>query len=217
MKSIEIIKIEMNSSFLQVNSLCSKILVEFSTFSLEQMILFVAVNTFSERRTRDFIAEKRERHIRDQHVLKRHILKTHREWSRVEHERLIWRKVVRRHIRLIILTRFSIVSITRKKHAIDQIVHVDRHFFHDFDQIVEFDVDFWDWFFDSRLHRFQQIDEMLVDVFFHNWLHFFHQRCRSFRFIIRLSCFDNCASRFNQLQCQLYQIFESYLVLIVFI
>jgi hypothetical protein len=207
----------MNSSFLQVNSLCSKILVELSTFSLVQMILLVAVNTFSERRTRDFIAEKCEEHIRNQHVLRRHILKRHREWSRAEHERLIWRRVAWRHIRLIVLTRFRIVSITRERHAIDQIVHVDRHFFHDFSQIVEFDVDFWDWFFDSKLHRLQQIDEMLADALFHSWLHFFHQRCRSFRFVVRLSRSDNCASRFSQLQCLFYQIFESHLVLIVLI
>jgi hypothetical protein len=200
-----------------MNSFCFKILVEFSTFFLEQMILFVAVNTFNKRRTRDFIVEKCEKHIRNQHVLKRHILKKHREWSRAEHKRQIWRKITWRHIRLIVLIRFRIVSITRKKHAIDQIVHVDRHFFHDFSQIVEFDVDFWDWFFDSRFHCFQQIDEMLVDVFFYNRFHFFHQRCRSFRFVIYFSRFDNDASRFNQLQSLFYQIFEAHLVLVIFI
>jgi hypothetical protein len=45
----------MNSSFLQMNFLCFKILVEFSTFFLVQMIFLVAVNTFNERRARDFI------------------------------------------------------------------------------------------------------------------------------------------------------------------
>jgi hypothetical protein len=191
------------------------------------MILFVAVNTFSKKRTRDFIVEKREKHIRNQHVLKRHILKRHIlkrhilkrhwEWFRAEHERLIWRRVTRRHIRLIILIWFRIASITQERHAIDQIVHVNRHFSHDFDQIVKFNVDFWNKFFDSKFHRFQQIDEMFADVFFYSWLHFFHQRCRSFRFVTRFSRFDNCASRSNQLQCLFYQIFESHFVLIVFI
>jgi hypothetical protein len=58
---------------------------------------------------------------------------------------------------------------------------------------------------------------MLADALSHSWLHFFHQRCRSFRLVTRLPRSDNCASRFSQLQCLLYQIFESHLVLIVLI
>jgi hypothetical protein len=104
--------------FLQMNSFRSKILIEFSTFFFKQMILFVAVNTFNKKRTRDFIAEKCERHIRDQHVLKKHILKKHWKWFWVEHERLIWRRITRKHIWLIILTWFKIVSIIEKKNTI---------------------------------------------------------------------------------------------------
>ncbi len=216
-KSIKIIKIEMNSSFLQMNFFNFKIFIELDAFFLVQMIFFVTINTFNRRWSRDFIAEKCEEHIRKQHVLRRHILKKHREWFWIEHERLIWRKIARRHIRLIILTRFRIVSITWEKNTIYQIVNVDRHFSHDFDQVVEFDINFWDRFFDSRFHCFQQIDEMLADVLFHNRFHFFHQRCRFFRFVICLSRLDNDVSRFNQLQNLFYQIFETHFVLVIFI
>jgi hypothetical protein len=207
----------MNSFFLQMNFSRFKILVEFNTFSFVQMIFLITINTFDKRRTRDFTVEKCERHIRNQHVLRRHMLKKHRKWFWAEYERLIWRRITQRHIRLIILTRFRIASITRKKNTINQIINVDRHFIHDFDQVVEFNIDFWDRFFDSRFHRFQQIDEMLVDVFFHNRFHFFHQRRSSLRFVTRFSRFDDDALWFNQLQNLFYQIFKAHLVLVVLI
>jgi hypothetical protein len=207
----------MNSSLLQMNSFNSKILIELDAFSFVQMIFLVAINTFNKRRANDFIVQKCEEHIRNQHVLKRHILKRHWEWFWAEHERLIRRRVARKHIRLIILTRFRIASFTRKKNTIYQIVNVDRHLSHDFDQVVEFDINFWDRFFDSRLHRFQQINEMFVNVFFHNRFHFFHERRRFFRFVARLSRFDNDASRSNQLQNLLHQVFEAHFIFVILI
>jgi hypothetical protein len=207
----------MNSFFLQMNSFNFKIFIELDAFFLVQMIFFVAVNTFNKRRTSDFIAQECEEHIRDQHVLRKHILKKHWKWFWAEHERLIRRRITRKHIRLITLTRFRIASFTREKNTIYQIVNVDRHFSHDFDQIVEFDINFWDRFFDSRFHRFQQINEMLVDVFFHSRFHFFHERRRSFHFVVRLSRLDNDASRFNQLQRLLHQVFEAHFIFVILI
>jgi hypothetical protein len=46
------------------------------------------------------------------------------------------------------------ISIAWEKNAINQIINIHYHFFHDFNQIVKFDIDIWDRFFVSRLHRF---------------------------------------------------------------
>jgi hypothetical protein len=85
-----------------MNSFNSQILVEFNIFSFVQMILFVTINTFNKTRTRSFIVQKW--HNRKRHILKKHILKRQCEWSRAEHERLIWRRITREHIRLIIFS-----------------------------------------------------------------------------------------------------------------
>jgi hypothetical protein len=105
--------------FLQMNSFCFKIFIEFNIFFLVQMIFFITTNAFINERTRDFIVQERRRHIRKRHVLRRHILQKHRERSRIKHERLIWLKITKRHLRRIKLIRFKMISIVREKHTID--------------------------------------------------------------------------------------------------
>ncbi len=168
------------------------------------MILFIAVNALIRERMRCFIVQERWKHIWERHVLRKHILQKHRERLRIEHIRRIWLRVAREHLRRIELTRFRVASIIRQKNAIDQIVHIHCHLSHDFRQIVEFDISTWDRSFESRLRRLQQIDEIFVDAFSHDRLHFLHQRRRSFCLVFDLSRFNDSTSRSNQLQCLLH-------------